>query len=64
MRDVSNKNVRDQDCRSPDRSSQRQSPIRPLPGGTTGVCNSNPGGFTQNGNNGDHIGFVNNCKAI
>ena len=34
------------------------------PGGTTGVCNNNPGGFTQNGNDGFHIGFVNNCKAI
>ena len=35
-----------------------------LPGGTTGVCNNNPGGLTPNGNNGEHIGFVNNCKAI
>ena len=34
------------------------------PGGTTGVCNNNPGQLTQNGNNGEHIGFVNNCKAI
>ena len=34
------------------------------PGGTTGVCNNNPGQLTPNGNNGDHIGFVNNCKAI
>jgi hypothetical protein len=34
------------------------------PGGTTGVCNNNPGGLTQNGNNGEHLGFVNNCKAI
>lgn len=34
------------------------------PGGTTGVCNNNPGGLTQNGNNGFHVGFVNNCKAI
>ena len=34
------------------------------PGGTTGVCNNNPGELTPNGNNGFHIGFVNNCKAI
>jgi hypothetical protein len=34
------------------------------PGGTTGVCNNNPGELTQNGNNGFHLGFVNNCKAI
>ena len=34
------------------------------PGGSTGVCNNNPGQLTQNGNNGFHIGFVNNCKAI
>ena len=34
------------------------------PGGTTGVCNNNPGQLTQNGNNGEHSGVPNHCVAI